>query len=208
MNLVENMNWRYAVKVFNPSKKVPQKELEEILEALRLSPSSFGLEPWKFLIINNKSVRAELRKNSWDQSKVTDASHLIVLCTRTDLNEAFIHAFIERVAQTRGISTEDLKGYQKMVLGAITGRPQQELTEWSKKQVYLALGTLLTACAVKKIDACPMEGFDAAAYDKILDLNAKNLTATVVCAIGYRGEDDYAKMKKTRFPKSQVFVEV
>ncbi|MDO8553695.1 MAG: NAD(P)H-dependent oxidoreductase [Candidatus Micrarchaeota archaeon] len=208
MTVIEDMNWRYAVKVFDSAKKVPQKDLDELLEVLRLSPSSFGLQPWKFLLITDSKIRAELRKNSWDQPKVTDASQLIVLCARTDMNEAYVHKFVKSIAETRGIPVDALKDYQGMMLGSVTGRSQEDLLNWSKKQVYISLGTLLTACAVKRIDACPMEGFDATAYDKILGLAQKGLTATVVCAVGYRGADEAAKDKKVRFPKSEVITEI
>jgi len=200
------MNWRCAIKKFDNKKKISKEDFEDIIESLRLAPSSFGLQPWKFIVIKDKKIREELRKNSWDQAQITDAEYLIVLCARTDLDEDYVERFIQSVADTRGTNTESLENYKKMLLNPIKNLSKEELIEWSKKQVYIALGVLLTTTAEKKIDSCPMEGFDKKKFDEILKLNEKNLTATVLCPIGYRSnEDKYADQKKFRFEKEEIF---
>ncbi len=203
MGIIEDLNWRYATKSF-AKKKIPQKDMDELLEALRLAPSSFGLEPWKFIVVDDEKTRGKLREAAWGQPQVTDASHLVVLCIRKDIDEKYVKKFIERTAKTRGTSVESLKGYEKMLLDFVNGKTPAALEEWSRKQVYIALGTLLTAAAQKRIDASPMEGFDSGKFDEILKLNG--LASTVICALGYRGDDKYASAKKIRFDKKDVFV--
>jgi nitroreductase/dihydropteridine reductase len=203
MGTIEDLNWRYATKVFS-KKKIPQKDLDELLETLRLAPSSFGLEPWKFIVVSDEKTREKLREAAWGQSQVTDASHLIVLCIRKNLDEKYVKNFIERMAKTRNTTTDSLKGYEKMLLDFVNGMTPAAIEEWSKKQVYLALGVLLTAAAQKRIDAGPMEGFNPAKFDEILGL--KDVKSTVICALGYRGEDKYAAAKKVRLDRKDAFV--
>lgn len=203
--LIKALHWRYATKKFNSTKKIPNKDFDELLEVLRLAPSSYGLQPWKFVVVKNKELRTKLREAAWNQPQITDASNLIVLCARTDVNENFVKKFVKNIAETRNVSVESLNGYQEGMVGAMTKMTEEKRVEWSKKQVYLALGMLLEAAALKKIDACPMEGFDPQKFDEILNLKKEQVTATVICALGYRTEDDVtAKMAKVRFPKEEV----
>ena len=207
-DLLKVLGWRYATKKFNPTKKIPPKDFDELLEVLRLAPSSYGLQPWKFLVIKNKELRAKLREAAWNQPQITDASNFIVLCARTDVNENFVKKFVKHIAETRKVSVESLKGYQDGMAGAMAKMTEEKRAEWSKKQVYLALGMLLEAAALKNIDACPMEGFDPQKFDEILNLKKEQATATVICALGYRTEDDVtAKMAKVRFLKEEVIME-
>jgi nitroreductase len=206
-NIIESLNWRYATKIFDPEKKVSEEDLFELTEVLRLSPSSFGLQPWKFIVVTDPQIRKLLKEHSWNQSQVADASHLIVLCARTDLDEKLVKSFIEHTAKIRGVSKESLLHYEQMILGTRKSMSDQAALEWAKKQVYIALGFLMEAAALKKIDTCPMEGFDASKYDEILGLKKENLTAAVLCPIGYRSMDDkYASLKKVRFERSQVLL--
>lgn len=203
--LTEALNWRYATKKFDPSKKVSDADLQDLLEAIRLSPSSYGIQPWKFLVIANPDTRKKLREHSWDQSQVTDASHLIVLCARTGLSEKDIDAYVEEIISARGVTKEQLESYRQMMLNPVKRMSTGELTEWNQKQVYIALGILMAAAAIKGIDTCPMEGFDASKYDEILGLTARGLTATVVCPVGYRASDDgHAALAKVRFAKDKI----
>ena len=204
--IAESMRWRCAIKKFDPSKKISKADFDDILESLRLAPSSFGLQPWKFIVIGDKKIREELRKSAWDQAQITDAEYLIVLCARTDLDEDYVEKFIRRVSNIRGTTLESLENYKKMLLNPIKNLSKEQLIEWSKKQVYIALGVLLTVAAEKNIDACPMEGFDSKKFDEILKLSEKGLTATVLCPIGYRSsEDKYSNEKKVRFEQKEVF---
>jgi len=206
MKIIEDLNWRYATKTFDPAKKVSQADMNELLEALQLSASSLGLQPWKFVVVTDKNIREELKKNSWDQSQITDASHLIVLCVNTKIDANYVKKFVKHIAKTRNVTEESLKGYEDMMMGSVSRRSEQEILEWSTKQVYIALGTLLTACAVKRIDACPMEGFDNKAYDRILKLDEEDVASVVLCPVGYRGDDKYADAKKVRFPLNEIIV--
>ncbi|MFA4820517.1 MAG: NAD(P)H-dependent oxidoreductase [Candidatus Aenigmatarchaeota archaeon] len=205
-NIIEDLNWRYATKIFDPKKKVSQADMNELLEALRLSASSFGIQPWKFVVVTDKKLREDLRKNAWDQPQITDASHLIVLCARTNVDENYVKKYAEDIAQTRKVPIESIRGYADMMIGSIKRKDKEEILEWSMRQVYITLGTLLTACAVKRIDACPMEGFDNAAYNRILKLDEEGVSSVVLCPVGYRGDDKYASAKKVRFPLDELII--
>ena len=203
--IIDALNWRYAVKQFDANKKVSTDQLNTILESGRLAPSSLGFQPWSFIVVTDAELRAQLRKASWDQSQITDSSHLLVVARRTDLNEAYVHRVIENIAQTRGIKPEDLHGLKGMMMGKLQGSSPQELASWSALQCYLALGMMLETAALMKVDTCPMEGFDASAYDSVLGLQEKNLASVVVLAIGFRSEQDkYASAAKARLPLEEV----
>ena len=204
-SILNDLYWRYATKQFDPTKKVSEHDLQELLEALRLSASSFGLQPWKFLVVTDATLRKELQPHAWNQSQVVDASHLLVLCARTDVNEVYVKKYMETLASTRKIPVDSLKGYQDMMLGFVAHKDKAALIEWAKLQVYLALGNLVTVCSHKRIDTCPMEGFDATAFDQILGLEKIHLTTAVLCPIGYRSADDhYAAAAKVRFGMDDV----
>lgn len=207
MNLLEQLNWRYATKSFDPSKKLSLAQWADVREALHLSPSSYGLQPYKFVVVENADLRAKLLPHSYNQAQVTDASHLIVLCRLATINAAYVEKFVALIARTRGVDLASLTDYKTMMLGFVTGLNEEQKAVWMEKQVYLALGNLLTSCAVLGIDATPMEGFVPAKYDEILDLPAKGLRATVICAVGMRSDKDtYAQAKKVRFPDKDLFV--
>jgi nitroreductase / dihydropteridine reductase len=201
---VQKLNWRYATQKFDTTKKIAPELLDTLMESMRLTPSSFGLQPWKFLVISNPAIREKLFAAS-QQPKIKEASHLIVLCARTNMDEAYIKHFITVNAQINHAAPERLAGFQDMllkVLGRMT--PEQQL-QWNKRQVYIALGFLLAVCAQHDVDAGPMEGFNAEEFDKILQLQKENLTATVLCAVGYRDPSDPAsKQEKVRFSADEV----
>src|SRR3989338_95972 len=203
--ILSALQWRYATKKFDPTKEVSEEDLQELLEALHLSASSYGLQPWKFIVVTDATLRNELRQHAWNQPQVTDASHLLVLCARTDINEEYVTKYVQFIAETRNIPVDTLKGYQDAMLGFVAHKDKAALVAWAKLQVYLALGTLLSAAAQKNIDSCPMEGFDAPAFARILELEKKGLTTAVLCPVGYRADDDsYATAKKVRFPIRDV----
>jgi len=208
-NIIESLEWRYATKKFDQAKKVSDADLNEILEAGRLAPSSFGLQPWKFIVITNPELRKELKEVTWSQPQVCDASHLIVLAVRTDVNEAYIKNYVKKIAEVRKVPVENLKGYEEMMVGAIKGKSKDTINhiiDWSARQVYIALGFMLETAALKKIDACPMEGFDAEKYDEILGLKKDNLHAVVLMPVGHRADDPAAKMPKVRFDQKDIVI--
>jgi nitroreductase len=200
--IIDNLNWRYATKKFDSSKKVSNENLDTLLEVLRLTPSSYGLQPYMFLVIENKEIREKLKEKSGGQSQVTDASHLFVLCSYLDINDVHIDAHVANTANARGLEAEALKGFGDFMKKTINQLDAEKKQIWNSKQAYIALGQLMHACADLKIDATPMEGFDPAGYDEVLGLTAKNLHATLVCPIGYRSEEDanqhFKKVRKSR----------
>ena len=200
------LNWRYATKKFDPSKKISEAELRELLESLRLAPSSFGLQPWRFLVITDQNVKQSIFPVARNQQQVADCSHLIVLCVRTDIDEKMIEDYLTDTSKARNIPLDDLKSFKDRMVGSILSRPISDRVAWAADQVYIALGFLLLAAAEMKIDACPMEGFDKAKVDAILNLSKENLKSVAMCPIGYRAQDDkYASLAKVRFPASKVF---
>ena len=206
-SFIDALNWRYATKKFDSAKKISEKDLNELLESARLSASSFGLQPWKFVVVEDKNLREKLKGEGFGQPQITDASHLIVLCSIRNLDEKYIKKYIEHVAKIRGISVDALKGSEDMMVGFAKQLGKQAMLEWTKKQTYIALGTLLSACALKKIDASPMEGFNPEKFDEILGLEELDLVSTVLCAVGYRSEKDETQhYKKVRFEMKDIVI--
>lgn len=207
MNLIAQLNWRYATKAFDPTQKLSPEQWADVREALRLSPSSYGLQPYKFVVVENPELRAQLLPHAYNQTQVTEASHLLVLCRLATIDAAYVEKFIGLIARTRGVDSTSLTEYKNMMLGFVAGLNEEQKAVWMDKQVYLALGNLLTICAVLGIDATPMEGFVAPQFDAVLDLPAKGLHATVVCTLGTRSPTDrYAQAKKVRFSAEDLFV--
>lgn len=205
--LLERLQWRCAVKKFDPARKVPADVWSTLEQAVALSPSSFGLQPWKFIVVQDPAIRAKLREKAWNQSQVTDASHLLVLARRTNVDRAYIQSYIDRIAEVRGATQESLAGFRDMMVNFVEKpSPGFDPNVWASRQVYIALGVFLSACALMGVDACPMEGFDAAAFDEILGLRQKGLATNVLAAVGYRASDDWASsLAKVRFPTEQMF---
>ena len=208
-HFIENQKWRYATKKFDATKKVTASDLETLKEAIQLSTSSYGLQLYKVFIIENPEVRAQLQQASWGQSQIVDASHLLVFANIVDVKESDIDAYVQNIADTRGLSVEDLKGYSDFMKSKIVPLPVDKKSVWTSKQTYLALGNLLNAAAELKIDVTPMEGFEPEKYNEILGLNALGLNASLVAAVGYRHEEDatqhYVKVRK---PKQELFITI
>ncbi len=206
--IIESLEWRYACKKFDASKKVSTEDLNTILEATRLTASSYGIQPWKFVLVENTELREKLVPASWNQHQVVEASHLLVFCTYADFDESMITDYVEDIAKTRNQEVSDLEGYQNMMMKVLNKSPE-DIFAWAKNQIYIALGNLLTVCAEFKIDTCPMEGFKPKEYDEILGLREKGLRSVVVCPIGYRHvEDKYQHIKKVRYSLDQLVVKI
>lgn len=206
MELLKNLQWRYATKKFDTTKKVSDEDLYKIKEAVQLSVSSYGLQLYKVLIIENAQIREQLKPLSWNQSQITDASHLFVFCNYTDVSHDAIDFFIKQTAETRNLDLDRLNGYGDFIKSKLAEKSPEETTSWLKSQTYLALGNLLTACAELKIDACPMEGFEPEAYNNILGLDKLGLNAAVIAPIGYRHWDDHTiGQQKVRKPMELLF---
>ncbi len=205
MNLIETLNWRYATKQFEPIQKLSDDQLFQLTESLRLAPSSFGLQPRKFLVVTNPVIREQLVWHSWGQRQVADASHLIVLCAKDDVTEIDVQNYINDIATTRWVPLEALDGYRGMMNGTLESRTAEMRKSWAEKQVYIAQWFLLMAAAQLWIDACPMEWFDAQAYDKVLWLEGSGYHSVVIVPVGYRSTDDaMASYAKVRYDADQV----
>ncbi len=206
-NLNESLQWRYATKKFDPSKKLTDAQLDELLEATRLSASSYGLQAYRLIVVTDPAVRAKIREHAWNQSQVTDASHLIVICPLQSIDEAYVGKYIDNIATTRGMPAEKLKGFRDMMVGSIKAQTPEKMAAWLKCQAYIAAGFLLSAAAHAKIDACPMEGFDPAQVDVDVGLLGKNMTAAILVPVGFRAADDEAaSYKKVRLSKDEFIM--
>lgn len=204
--LLGQLRWRYATKQFDPAKKIPADVWAALEQVLILTPSSFGLQPWKFVVVTNPEVKKSLSAVSWNQSQPADCSHHVVFATRTSLGDPEIDLFIDSIVATRGVTKESLAGYRGMMSG-FAGKAAKEgwVKEWAIRQAYIALGNFMTSCAALGVDSCPMEGISPADYDKILGLEGTGFATVVACAAGYRAESDkYAGAPKVRFPASEV----
>jgi nitroreductase len=208
--LVQQLQWRYATKVFDPERKIAPADWAALEDALVLTPSSFGLQPWKFIVVTDAAVRQKLVPVSWNQRQLVDCSHVVVFAIKKNLGAREIDELLARISQVRGVPVEALVEYRNMMIGSVVNGPiAAQVDAWAQRQVYIALGYFMAAAAMVGIDACPMEGFDPAKYDEILGLSARGLAATVVAAAGYRSASDkYAALPKVRFEKSQVIERV
>ncbi len=204
---LEALNWRYATKKFDPERTLSDQELGNLLEAVRLSPSSYGLQPYKILVISDPELRRQLLPVSWNQSQVIQASHLLVFAHRTDFGPELIDSYLEEVAQTRGTQLENLKPYADFMKSKLLGMPANEKAAWSARQAYIALGTLLSAAAEAQIDTCAIEGFEPERVSEILGLDSQRLRAGVMAAVGYRSEADATQYnKKVRRSHEALFI--
>lgn len=205
MNTLNALKWRYAVKSFAPNKKLSKEQLEGIQEALLLTASSMGMQLMEFVIIENQTVKEQLKPFSYHQPQITDCSHLIVLCRKARTKQKHIDEVVQRVSEVRNIPSETLTGYASMMQTSLHLNTSSQIA-WMENQVYIALGNLLTYCALEGIDTCPIEGFEKNRYNEILELPEQGLHSVVVCAIGFRSsEDKYAHLKKVRKTKEQLF---
>lgn len=210
MTLLSHLNWRYATKTYDPAKKLAKDALDNILEAVRLAPTSNGLQPFEVLVISDKATREKLRAAAFDQSQITDASQLLVFAAWDNYTADRINKVFDHIHAERGTPAAGTQAYRDRLIEMYTPRPAQENFEHAARQAYIALGTALVAAAELKVDSTPMEGFDAVSFDEILGLKAKGLRSAAVLALGYRdaGNDWLANLKKVRKPGSEMFIEV
>lgn len=205
--IIENLNWRYATKKFDSDKKIAKHDLEILKEAVRLSASSYGLQPYQVIIVENEDLREQIKNVAWNQAQVTEASDVLIFANITDVGTKEVQDYIENMASVREIPSTSLKGFADMMNNVVTTLTPEAKQVWTAKQTYIALGTLLSAAADLKIDATPMEGFDINAVNKILQLPEKGLSATLIVTLGYRHADDATQhMKKVRKPNEELFI--
>lgn len=201
MSIINDLNWRYATKKMN-GEAVSADKLDEILNAINLAATSYGLQPFTVIAVSNSEVKAKLQEAAYGQVQVGSSSHVLVFAVPTKLTAEHIDTYVQLVAKTRNMPAEALEGYKQMMLNTVGALPAEQQQVWCAKQAYIALGTALTAAATLKVDACPMEGFNAAQFDEILGLTAKGLKTVVMMPIGYRHAEDasakYAKVRKAK----------
>lgn len=204
--IFKQLNWRYACKKFDPTKKIRESDWNILTESLRLSASSYGLQPWKFIVVQNPEIRKQLLPLSWGQTPVTDASHFVVLTYKEKMDEAHIEKFIAETAKARGVDAASLAGYRDMMIGDLVKGPRSQVINWwAQRQTYIAMGSILTTAAMMEIDTLPMEGLDPAGYDKVLGLEGTGYKTVAAVACGYRAADDkYQHAKKVRFEMKDV----
>ena len=209
MNSLQNLQWRYAVKKFDNHKFLTEEQIHILKEAFNLTATSYGLQPIKLIVIQNKELQQQLVEHSWNQKQVAQASHVLVLCVDTRLDTDDVEKYFARVQEIRQTPDDIINPFRNFLKDVIASKSHNDLISWAKNQAYLALGNLLTVCANEQIDSCPMEGFIPEKYDKVLDLPSKNLASVLVLPVGFRAEDDFMKdQKKVRKELSEIVLEI
>lgn len=207
--LLDNLNWRYATKKFDATKKISSADLNTLKEAVRLSASSYGLQPYKVIVVENPEIREQLKAAAYGQTQITDSSQLFIFANDLNAGAESVDAYIKNISETRGVPADALAGFADMMKGTIANLSQEAKNIWTAKQTYIALGTLLSAASELKIDATPMEGFNAAAFNEILGLDKLGLNASVIATVGYRhSEDDTQHYKKVRKSNEELFITI
>lgn len=205
--IVKALKWRYATKKFDTSKKVSDKKVKKLTKAFNLTATSFGLQPIKLIIIKNQKIKDSLVEACYNQQQISNCSHLLVLCRDTNFSVKDVDIHFDLVKKIRNTPEEILGKFRKQLKDSFTNKSEEEMIQFANNQTYIALGNLMTVCALEKIDACPMEGFISQKVDEILELDKLNLTSTLLLPIGYRAKDDFmSKLKKVRKPLKEVVI--
>jgi len=208
-NIIDQLQWRYATKKFDSQKKLSKEKIGILKEAFNLTATSYGLQPVKLVVVSNPETIQELVPISYNQPQIGNASHILVLCTETEVDTAFIKNYFDLVEKTRNTPRTVLSSFEEFLIDDFSKKTQEEKDAWATKQAYLIMGNLLTVCATEEIDACPIEGFVPKQYDEFLKLNEKGLQSVLVLAVGYRAEDDmFSEMKKVRRGIEEMVIEI
>jgi nitroreductase len=209
MNTIESLQWRYATKKFDDTKKLSNSKINILKEAFNLTATSYGLQPIKLVVIQNKEIQEQLVPASWNQQQVVQASHVLVICIQDTFTSKDVENYFKLIKKIRNTPDEVLNSFKDFLVSEMDKKSTEEITVWNKNQAYLALGNLLTVCALEEIDACPMEGFIPEQYDEILNLKSQNLTAVLVLPVGFRAEEDYMKdLAKVRKDLQDSIIEI
>jgi len=203
--IIEDLNWRYAAKKYDPTKKLSEEQLFTIRESLRLTPSAYGLQPLKFLFVETPETRAEIKNIAHGQTQIVDASHLLIICAHTSIDEAYLDKYVDRVTEVRNTPPERAAAFGDFLKKNVLAIPAEHVEPWNVRQAYIALGQVLHTCASMRVDATPMEGFDAQKLDEYLNLSSQGLKSVLLCPIGFRAEDDvYHTLPKVRKASEQL----
>jgi len=209
-DVIDKLNWRYATKKFDPAKKVADEKLEHILEAIRLAPTSSGLQPFEVFVITNPELRAKIQTVGWNQAQISESSHLLVFAAWDNITADRVNMMFDLTNEQRGFINEGWEAYRKQLLGIVAARTEQANFDAAARQAYIALGVAMVAAAFEGVDATPMEGFDPAAVDEILSLKERKLRSVVMLPIGYRQpEGDWlVNLKKVRRSRPNLITEI
>lgn len=206
MNVIDQYKWRYATKKFDTKKKISNSNIELIKESISLAPTSYGLQLFKVIIVEKKEIKDDLKKASFNQSQISDASHIFIFCNSTKIVENDIDTYIKNKAAIQNKTISEISGYGDFLKDTLLKKEHNKISTWTANQVYIALSHLMTFCPSLGIDSCPIEGFEASKYNKILKLNNRNLNSTVVAAVGYRSNKDSSQYeKKIRKSNDELF---
>lgn len=209
MNIIDSLKWRYATKKFDDTLKIEESKIDIIKNAFNLTATSFGLQTINLIVISNKALREALVEHSYFQKQVLEASHLLVICIQNDILDTDIDNYFDNVKAIRNTPETILSPYRNDLKSNMKKMSLKERQQWSKNQAYIVLGNLMTVCALEEIDSCPMEGFNPEAYDKLLDLESRNLKSVLLLPIGYRSKDDiFASFKKVRKQINETIIEM
>ena len=209
MNIIDSLKWRYAVKKFDSEKQLSKSQINTLKEAFNLTATSYGLQPIKLVVIENKKIQKELVEHSFNQNQILEASHVLVICIPDNYTTKEVENYFNLVQKIRNTPEIITKPFKEFLTADIERKTQEELLLWNKNQAYIALGNLMTVCAVEKIDACPMEGFIPEKYNKILNLKSRNLKSILVLPVGFRADDCYMKdLKKVRKETQEIVIEI
>ncbi|WP_298476065.1 nitroreductase family protein [uncultured Maribacter sp.] len=208
-NTIKSLEWRYAVKKFDASKSIGEENVEKLKKSFNLTATSYGLQPIKLVVVENKEVQEKLVSHSFNQAQVGQASHVLVLCVEKSVIKDSVNGYFDKVKAVRGTSDEIIEPYRNMMHTSFDNKSEEDIFIWSKHQAYIALGNLMTVCAIEKIDSCPMEGFIPEGYSEVLGLEKLNLIPVLVLPVGIRAEDDmFASFKKVRKEISESVIDI
>ncbi len=208
-DIIKDLEWRYAVKKFDKEAKLEEEKVEKLKRAFNLTATSYGLQPLKLLVVSNKELQDKLVPLSYGQAQVAQASHVLVFCVEKSVDDQYIKGYFNKIKEVRGTDDTTLEPYQEALIKEFSKKDPREINSWATKQAYLAMGNLLTVCAIEQIDACPMEGFNSEGYDSLLELENKGLSAVLVMPVGYRATDDvFSGFKKVRRNINSTVIEL
>ncbi|HAO15925.1 MAG TPA: NAD(P)H-dependent oxidoreductase [Tenacibaculum sp.] len=208
-DIIENLKWRYAVKKFDDSKILAEEKINILKDAFNLTATSYGLQPYKLVVLSNKKTQNQLVKHSWNQQQIGQASHLFIITVPKQISTIEVDEYFKLVQEIRNTPDKIIEPFKKMLSNSISNKSDEELFHWMKNQAYLALGNLMTVAANEKIDSCPMEGFSPEKYDEVLGLDSLNLKSVLVLAVGIRAEDCFMKdLQKVRKKPEDIIIDL
>lgn len=209
MNSIDKLKWRYATKKFDTSKRLSENQIDILKHTFNLTATSYGLQPLKLIVLKNQKIKKSLQEHSFNQSQVTDCSHLLIICIKTNIDENYVDEKFDLEKKERGTPETVIKDFRAFLKETISTKSTEETEKSSINQAYISLGKLMTVCAFEEIDSCPMEGFNSIKYDEILNLKALHLKSVLLLPVGFRAADDMmSSLKKVRIPIEESVITI